>query len=52
MEPVEVERGTARVTEVTSCSGDASVVMVVRQRKRLGHAFESEMKSAMGVRHN
>ena len=49
VEPVEFEGGTARVTEVTSCSGDASIVMV-RQRKRVGYSFEIEMQYAMDVR--
>ncbi|KAG0577930.1 hypothetical protein M758_5G185200 [Ceratodon purpureus] len=48
VEPVELEDGTARVKEVTSCSGDASMVMV-RQRKRIGYTFEIEMKYAMDV---
>jgi hypothetical protein len=49
VEPVEFEDGTARVKEVTSCNGDASMVMV-RQRKRIGYTFEIEMKYAVDVR--
>lgn len=49
VEPVEFEDWTARVKEVTSCSGDASMVMV-RQRKRIGYTFEIEMMYAMDVR--
>ncbi|KAG0572264.1 hypothetical protein KC19_VG080000 [Ceratodon purpureus] len=43
VEPVEWEESTARVMEVTSCSGDASLV-TVRQRKRVGYTLEIEMK--------
>lgn len=46
VEPAECEEGTVRVLEVTSCSGDASMV-VVRQRKRVGYSFEIEMKYAL-----
>lgn len=49
VEPVEFEEGIARVTEVTSCSGDASL-LTVRQRQRVGYSFEIEMKYAMDVR--
>ena len=48
VEPVAFEESTARVMEVTSCSGDASLV-TVRQRKRVGYSFEIEMKYAMNV---
>jgi hypothetical protein len=48
VEPVEFEESTARVMEVTSCSGDASLV-TVRQRKRVGYSFEIEMKYAVNV---
>jgi hypothetical protein len=44
VEPVEFDHDcTARVLEVTSCSGEASMV-TVRQRKRIGYSFEIEMK--------
>lgn len=44
VEPVEFDHVcTARVLEVTSCSGEASMV-TVRQRKRIGYSFEIEMK--------
>lgn len=46
VEPVEFEDLSARVLEVTSCSGDASMV-TVRQRKRVGYNFEIEMKYAV-----
>lgn len=50
VEPVEFDQGcTARVVEVTSCSGDASMV-TVRQRKRVGYTFEIEMKYAVTMR--
>ncbi|XP_024376004.1 uncharacterized protein [Physcomitrium patens] len=49
VEPVEFEEGTAKVAEVTSCSGDASLV-TVRQRKRIGYTFEIEMKYAINMK--
>lgn len=47
VEPVQFDSGCyARVVEVTSCSGDASLV-TVRQRKRVGYSLGIEMKYAV-----
>lgn len=49
VEPVEFDHAcTARVLEVTSCSGEASMV-TVRQRKRIGYSFEIEMKYVVNL---
>ncbi len=48
VEPVEFEDGKAQVVEVSSCSGDATLV-TVRQKKRVGYSFEIDMKVKMEV---
>lgn len=49
IEPLHFEEGTVRVLEVSSCSGDATLV-TVRQKKRVGYSFEIEMKYTMNVK--
>ncbi|XP_024399262.1 uncharacterized protein [Physcomitrium patens] len=49
VEPVEFEGGTARVVEVTTCSGDASLI-TVRQKKKVGYTLEIEMKYSANVK--
>ncbi|EFJ08556.1 hypothetical protein SELMODRAFT_152880 [Selaginella moellendorffii] len=39
LEPIEYADGSARVTEVVGCSGDATVV-TVRNKKRIGYSFD------------
>ncbi len=48
VEPVEFEDGNAHVAEVSSCSGDATLV-TVRQKKRVGYSFEISMTVKMEV---
>ncbi|KAL2610815.1 hypothetical protein R1flu_022507 [Riccia fluitans] len=42
-ETVSFPQGTARVTEVSNCSGDATLV-TVRKKKRVGYSFEITIK--------
>ena len=48
VEPAKFEDGTATVVEVSSCSGDATLV-TVRQKKRVGYSFEIDMKYKMSL---